>query len=197
MLAPTCFGNSLPSSGSFWIRLSYVKIQIDIVVYHIMWLSSLCVGSVVVQSVVLPSWVHTTDTSRLTWCFAFGYKPHKGLKTKTDRLIIRYRTTWTTVCVWWKDVKTKKEDWVRLRVNSCRHHLCNVTSQNEIKLYEHKKLRSFCCDAVSLSVSRLLESMYYFQLSDAINNIVVSNSNFTSQHAIITHSSNSYTVSNT
>jgi hypothetical protein len=25
VLALTCFGNSLPSSGSFWIRLSYVK----------------------------------------------------------------------------------------------------------------------------------------------------------------------------
>jgi hypothetical protein len=36
MLAPTCFGSSLPSSGSFWIRLSYVKIQIDMV-YHIMY----------------------------------------------------------------------------------------------------------------------------------------------------------------
>jgi hypothetical protein len=44
MLAPTCFGSSLPSSGSFWIRLSYVKIQIDMVVYHITWLSGLCVG---------------------------------------------------------------------------------------------------------------------------------------------------------
>jgi hypothetical protein len=32
-LAPTCSGSSLPSSGSFWIRLSYVKIQIDMVVY--------------------------------------------------------------------------------------------------------------------------------------------------------------------
>jgi hypothetical protein len=32
MLAPTCFGSSLPSSGSFWVRLSYVKIQIDMVV---------------------------------------------------------------------------------------------------------------------------------------------------------------------
>jgi hypothetical protein len=52
MLAPTYFGSSLPSSGSFWIRLSYVKIQIDMVVYHIMWLSGLCV---VVQSVVLPA----------------------------------------------------------------------------------------------------------------------------------------------
>jgi hypothetical protein len=25
MLAPTCFSSSLPSSESFWIRLSYVK----------------------------------------------------------------------------------------------------------------------------------------------------------------------------
>jgi hypothetical protein len=33
MLAPTYFGSSLPSSGSFWIRLIYVKIQIDMVVY--------------------------------------------------------------------------------------------------------------------------------------------------------------------
>jgi hypothetical protein len=44
MLVHTCFGNSLPSLGSFWIRLSYVKIQIDVVVYHKMWLSGLCVG---------------------------------------------------------------------------------------------------------------------------------------------------------
>jgi succinate-acetate transporter protein len=34
MLAPTYFGSSLPSSGSFWIRLSYMKIQIDLVVYQ-------------------------------------------------------------------------------------------------------------------------------------------------------------------
>jgi hypothetical protein len=33
MLAATCFGSSLPSSGIFWIRLSYVKIQIDMAVY--------------------------------------------------------------------------------------------------------------------------------------------------------------------
>jgi hypothetical protein len=33
MLDPTCFGSSLPSWGSFWIRLSYVKIQIDMMVY--------------------------------------------------------------------------------------------------------------------------------------------------------------------
>jgi hypothetical protein len=44
ILAPTCFGSSLPSSRSFWIRLSYVKMQIDMVVYHIMWLSGLCAG---------------------------------------------------------------------------------------------------------------------------------------------------------
>jgi hypothetical protein len=35
MLAPTCFDSSLPFSGSFWIRLSYVKIPIDMVVYRI------------------------------------------------------------------------------------------------------------------------------------------------------------------
>jgi hypothetical protein len=39
MLAPTCFGSSLPSSGGFWIHLSYVKIQIDMVVYH----TSMCI----------------------------------------------------------------------------------------------------------------------------------------------------------
>jgi hypothetical protein len=33
MLTPTYFGISLPSSGSYWIRLSYVKMQIDVVVY--------------------------------------------------------------------------------------------------------------------------------------------------------------------
>jgi hypothetical protein len=44
MLAPTCFGSSLPSSGNFWIRLSYMKIQIDMVVYRIMWLIGLRVG---------------------------------------------------------------------------------------------------------------------------------------------------------
>jgi hypothetical protein len=41
ILAATCFDSSLSSSGSFWIRLSYIKIQIDLVVYHIMWLSGL------------------------------------------------------------------------------------------------------------------------------------------------------------
>jgi hypothetical protein len=40
ILGPTCFGSSLPSSGSFWIRLNCI----DLVVYHIMWLSDLCVG---------------------------------------------------------------------------------------------------------------------------------------------------------
>jgi hypothetical protein len=33
--ASTCFGSSLPSSMSFRIRLSYMKIQIGLVVYHI------------------------------------------------------------------------------------------------------------------------------------------------------------------
>jgi hypothetical protein len=55
MLAATCFGSSLPSSGSFWIRLSYVKIQIDIVVYHIMLVKWPVCRSAVVPSVVLPS----------------------------------------------------------------------------------------------------------------------------------------------
>jgi hypothetical protein len=35
-LAPTCFSSRLPSLGSFWICLSYMKIQINLVVYHIM-----------------------------------------------------------------------------------------------------------------------------------------------------------------
>jgi hypothetical protein len=52
MLAPTCFGGSLPSSGSFWIRLSYAKIHIDTVVYHIMLVKWPVCQSVVVQSVV-------------------------------------------------------------------------------------------------------------------------------------------------
>jgi hypothetical protein len=55
MLAPTCFGCSLQFSGSFWIRLSYVKLQIDMVVYHIMLVKWPVRRSVVVQSVVLPS----------------------------------------------------------------------------------------------------------------------------------------------
>jgi hypothetical protein len=38
ILAPTCFGGSLSSSGSFYIHRSYAKIQIDMVVYRIMWL---------------------------------------------------------------------------------------------------------------------------------------------------------------
>jgi hypothetical protein len=34
ILAPTYFGRSLQSSGSCWVRLSYMKIQIDLMVYH-------------------------------------------------------------------------------------------------------------------------------------------------------------------
>jgi hypothetical protein len=55
MLAPTCFGSSLPSLGSFWIRLSYVKntdryggLSYNVVKWPV------C-RSVEVQSVVLPS----------------------------------------------------------------------------------------------------------------------------------------------
>jgi Ca2+/H+ antiporter len=36
ILAPTYFGSSLLSSGRFRLRLSYMKIHIDLVVYHIM-----------------------------------------------------------------------------------------------------------------------------------------------------------------
>jgi hypothetical protein len=54
MLASTPFGSSLPSSGSFWIRLNYVKIHINIVVYHIMLIKWPVCRSVVVQSVVFP-----------------------------------------------------------------------------------------------------------------------------------------------
>jgi hypothetical protein len=43
ILAPTCFGSSLPSSGSFRIRLSYMKRQIDFVVYYIMYGYVVCV----------------------------------------------------------------------------------------------------------------------------------------------------------
>jgi hypothetical protein len=53
--APTCFGSSLPTSDSFWIRLSYMKIQIDLVVCHIMLVKWPVCRSVVVPSVVLPS----------------------------------------------------------------------------------------------------------------------------------------------
>jgi hypothetical protein len=36
ILASTCFGSSLSSSGSFWIHLSYKKIQINLVIYDLM-----------------------------------------------------------------------------------------------------------------------------------------------------------------
>ena len=50
---------------------------------------------------------------------------------------------------------------------------------------------------MSLNGFRFFEIMCYLQLQDSINNVVVNNSNLTSQHAIITHSSDSYTVSDT
>jgi hypothetical protein len=52
--ALTCIGSSLPSSGSFSIRLSYMKIQIGLVVYHIMLVKWPVCRSVVVPFVVLP-----------------------------------------------------------------------------------------------------------------------------------------------
>jgi hypothetical protein len=58
--APTCFGSSLPSSGSFWIHLSYMKIQIDLVVHHIILVKGPVCRSVVVPSVVLPSSAYPT-----------------------------------------------------------------------------------------------------------------------------------------
>jgi hypothetical protein len=67
MLAPTCSGSSLPSSASFWIRLSYVKIQLDMVVYHIMLVKWPVCRSVVVQSVVLPSWVSCVPSRPGRW----------------------------------------------------------------------------------------------------------------------------------
>jgi hypothetical protein len=49
ILAPTCCGSSQPSSGSFWIRLSYIKIQIDLVVYSRVLVKWPVCRSVVVQ----------------------------------------------------------------------------------------------------------------------------------------------------
>jgi hypothetical protein len=58
MLAPTYFDSSLPSSGSFWIGLSYVKIQINMVVYHVMWLSGRCVGVLWFSLLCFPAGMH-------------------------------------------------------------------------------------------------------------------------------------------
>jgi hypothetical protein len=57
ILAPTCFDCSLLSSESFWIRLSYMKIQIDLVVYHIMCGYVACVSE-------CHGWNHNTPTHR-------------------------------------------------------------------------------------------------------------------------------------
>jgi hypothetical protein len=67
MLAPTCFGSSLPSSGNFWIRLSDMKVQIDLVVYHITLVKWSVCRNVVIQYVVLPSWVYMHSTGKLTF----------------------------------------------------------------------------------------------------------------------------------
>jgi hypothetical protein len=65
--APTCFGSRLPSSGSFWIRLSYMKIQIDLVVYHIMWLSGLCVGVLWFRLCICTQLGSTADRTTTLW----------------------------------------------------------------------------------------------------------------------------------
>jgi hypothetical protein len=65
MLVLTFFGSSVPSLESFWIRLSYLKIQIDMVVYHKMLFKWPVCRSVVVQSVVLP---------RSTLCLYLGIR---------------------------------------------------------------------------------------------------------------------------
>jgi hypothetical protein len=43
VLAPTCFGSSLPSSGSFLDPSELLEIQIEWVVYHIMCGNVACV----------------------------------------------------------------------------------------------------------------------------------------------------------
>jgi hypothetical protein len=61
MLAPTYFGSSLQLSGSFWIRLRYMKIQIGLVVYHITLVKWPVYLNIVVKFVVLN---HDTLTHR-------------------------------------------------------------------------------------------------------------------------------------
>jgi hypothetical protein len=60
ILAPTCFGSSLPSSGSFLGSSELLEIQIEWVVYHTcnMWLRGLCGGV---------SWNHDVDALSCYW----------------------------------------------------------------------------------------------------------------------------------
>jgi hypothetical protein len=53
ILAPTCFGSSLPSSGSFLDPPKSLEIQIEWVVYHTM-----CGYVAMGQSVVVPSAIY-------------------------------------------------------------------------------------------------------------------------------------------
>jgi hypothetical protein len=62
MLVPTCFGSSLPSSESFWIRLSHVKIQIDMVVYHIKWLTCVATSPFYMINHHIDLYFHVTQT---------------------------------------------------------------------------------------------------------------------------------------
>jgi hypothetical protein len=72
ILSATCFGSTLPSSGSFWIRMSYIKIQIDWVVHHIILVKWPVCRSVVVPSVVLPSWEYTPLNRSVFSCNSGG-----------------------------------------------------------------------------------------------------------------------------
>jgi hypothetical protein len=62
ILAPTCFGSSLPSSGTFLNPSDLFGIQIEWVVYHISCGYVTCVRVVVVPSVVLPSCAEKHNT---------------------------------------------------------------------------------------------------------------------------------------
>jgi hypothetical protein len=95
MLAPTCFGSSLPSSGSFWIRLSYVKIQIDMVVYHIMLVKWPVCRNVVVQSVVLPSWAGSWEAQQTELCFP--YRAYSNIN-----ILSSISTPWYTIYYMYK-----------------------------------------------------------------------------------------------
>jgi hypothetical protein len=73
ILAPICFNSSLPSSGSSWIYLIYLKYRSSrwyIIQCVVMW--HVC-QSVLVQSIVLPRWVVCTQLGSAT----DGTKTHR------------------------------------------------------------------------------------------------------------------------
>jgi hypothetical protein len=71
ILAPTCFGSNLPSSGSFLVTSELLEIQIEWVVYHIMCGYVTCVldcrGSVCCASVWCTQLGSTTDRTDDRW----------------------------------------------------------------------------------------------------------------------------------